>query len=134
MCLQVRDFHYSRVLSRSSIFSWTTIDNISAYFKCIVSYYRSPYRATLTDVTLLQHTFFFTRLETLGHFSRGKSSFWTAKIHEIFLEDTFSQFRIVKQTYLRTKIRCYIHFRLKIGKTLRHPENINKSDHLLLYL
>ena len=25
----------------------------------------------------------FTRSESLGHFLRGKSSFWTAKIHEI---------------------------------------------------
>ena len=28
----------------------------SAYYKCIVSYCRPPYRATLTDVTLRQHT------------------------------------------------------------------------------
>ena len=81
-----------------------------------------------------------TRSESLGHFSRGKSSFWTAKIHEFFLGDTFSQFRIVNQTYLRTKtsfknfMSYTLRNKLKIGKKLRLPENINKSDHLLLCL
>ena len=37
-CLQVRASHYSGILSPSFIFSWTTIANISASFKCIVSY------------------------------------------------------------------------------------------------
>ena len=36
-CLQVRASHYLGLLSPSFIFSWTTIANISAYFKGIIS-------------------------------------------------------------------------------------------------
>ena len=80
----------------------------------------------------------FTRFESLGHFSREKNSFWTAKIHEFWGGDAFSQFRIVNQTYLKTKIsfKNFMSYtrrdKLKIGKTLQLPENKNKRDHLLL--
>ena len=80
----------------------------------------------------------FTRFESLGHFSREKNSFWTAKIHEFWGGDAILQFRIVNQTYLKTKIsfKNFMSYtlrdKLKIGKTLRLPENKNKRDHLLL--
>ena len=82
----------------------------------------------------------FTRFESLGHFSREKNTFWTAKIHEFWRGDAFSQFRIVNQTYLRTKISLKnfmsytLRDKLNIGKTLRLPENMSKRDHLLLWL
>ena len=51
------------------------------------------------------------------------------------MEDAFTQFRTVNQTYLRTKMFHVIYtVKLKGGKTLRLQENINKSDHLLLCL
>ena len=59
---------------------------------------------------------------------------------KFFWGDTFSQFRIVNQTYLRTKtsfenfMSYTLRNKLKIGKKLRLPENMNKSDHLLLCL
>ena len=82
----------------------------------------------------------FTPFESLGHFSREKSSFWTAKIHEFWGGDAFLQFRIVNQTYLRTKIsfKNFLSYTLRdelnIGKTLRLEENINKRDPLLFCL
>ena len=66
---------------------------------------------------------FFTRFESLGHFSREKSSFWTAKIHEFWGRHAFSQFRIVNQTYLRTKIS----FKNFLSHTLRDKSNIGKN-------
>ena len=45
--LQVRGSHYSGFLSPSFIFSCTTIANIFAYVKCIVSYCCSPENKTL---------------------------------------------------------------------------------------
>ena len=44
--------HYSGVFYPSFIFSWTTIANISAYFKCIVSYCRTRENETCSQFTL----------------------------------------------------------------------------------
>ena len=41
-----------RILSPSSIFSWTTIASIFAYFKCIVSFSAVPVKMKLGDNTL----------------------------------------------------------------------------------
>lgn len=84
----------------------------------------------------LHQTFYSIRVSRT--FLEGKKTFWTAKIHEFWRGDAFSQFRIVNQTYLRTKISLKnftsytLRDKLNIGKTLRLPENINKRDHLLL--
>ena len=51
--------------------------------------------------------FFFTRSESLEHFSRAKSSFWTAKIHEIIWETHFhsSEFLIKLSLELKSVIK-----------------------------
>ena len=63
---------------------------------------------------------FFTRFESLGHFSREKSSFWTAKIHEFWGGDAFSQFRIVIKLILGPKsvLKTFCHIHLETSQTL----------------
>ena len=53
------------------------------------------------------HQIFFTRSESLEHFSRAKSSFWTAKIHEIIWETHFhsSEFLIKLSLELKSVIK-----------------------------
>ena len=49
--------HYSRVLSPSFIFSYTTIASIFAYVKCIVSYYCSRENETLREYPWIMRGF-----------------------------------------------------------------------------
>ena len=87
------------------------------------------------------HKTSFLLVPSLQDISQGeKAVFGRPKFMKFFWEDTFSQFRTVNQTYLRTKtsfknfLSYTLRNKLKIGKKLRLPENINKSDHLLLCL
>lgn len=45
----------------------------------------------------------FTRSESLGHFSRKKGSFWTAKIHEIIWETHFHGSELLIKLILELK-------------------------------
>ena len=90
------------------------------------------------DVKLRHETFFYS-FRVSRTFLKGKKQFLDGQNAWNYLGDAFSQFRIVNQTYLRTKISYKIFHviytvTLKIGKTLRLQESINKSDHLLLCL
>ena len=80
----------------------------------------------------------FCSIRVSRHFSREKSSFWTRrpKFTNFFGETHFHSSELLIKLILEPKsvlkILCHIHLEISIGKTLRLPENINKSDHLLL--